>query len=118
MTAPRTSWWSAAAVKPRSDWSWRARCSQAPCRSPPRGPTYHLWLPLPARWRAESFTAQARRRGVSVTPAELFTVGPATAPAAVRVCQGAPRTRASLEKGLRRLRETLEGGPEPLASIV
>jgi DNA-binding transcriptional MocR family regulator len=84
----------------------------------PRGSTYHLWLPLPARWRAESFTAQARRRGVSVTPAELFTVGPATAPAAVRVCLGAPRTRASLEKGLRRLRETLEGGPEPLASIV
>jgi len=83
----------------------------------PRGSTYHLWLPLPAR-RAESFTAQARRRGVSVTPAELFTVGPATAPAAVRVCLGAPRTRASLEKGMRRLRETLEGGPEPLASIV
>ncbi|WP_164018426.1 PLP-dependent aminotransferase family protein [Pyxidicoccus trucidator] len=86
----------------------------------PKAPraTYHLWLKLPAGWRAESFTAQARRRGVSVTPAELFTVGPATAPAAVRVCLGAPRTRASLEKGLRRLRETLEGGPEPLASIV
>ncbi|NMO15220.1 PLP-dependent aminotransferase family protein [Pyxidicoccus fallax] len=84
----------------------------------PRGPTYHLWLPLPGGWRAEPFTARARRRGVSVTPAEVFTVGPATAPAAVRVCLGAPRTRASLEKGLRRLRETLEGGPEPLASIV
>lgn len=83
-----------------------------------RGPTYHLWLKLPGGWRAEGFTAQARRRGVSVTPAELFTVGPATAPAAVRVCLGAPRTRASLEKGLQRLKETLEGGPEPLASIV
>jgi DNA-binding transcriptional MocR family regulator len=83
-----------------------------------RGPTYHLWLKLPGGWRAESFTAAARRRGVSVTSAELFSVGPATAPAAVRVCLGAPCTRASLEKGLKRLEETLEGGPEPLASIV
>ncbi|NVJ22850.1 PLP-dependent aminotransferase family protein [Myxococcus sp. AM011] len=83
-----------------------------------RATTYHLWLKLPAPWRAEAFTSQARRRGVLVIPAELFTVGPATAPAAVRVCLGAPRTRASLEKGLHRLRETLEGGPEPLASIV
>ncbi|QSQ24999.1 PLP-dependent aminotransferase family protein [Pyxidicoccus parkwayensis] len=83
-----------------------------------RAPTYHLWLNLPTGWRAESFTAQARRHGVSVTSSEVFTVGPATAPAAVRVCLGTPRTRASLEKGLRRLCETLEGGPEPLASIV
>ncbi|MCP3168630.1 MocR-like ectoine utilization transcription factor EhuR [Myxococcus qinghaiensis] len=83
-----------------------------------RATTYHLWLKLPSPWRAEAFTSQARRRGVVVMPAELFTVGPATAPAAVRVCLGTPRTRASLEKGLHRLRETLEGGPEPLASIV
>ncbi|AGC46425.1 GntR family transcriptional regulator [Myxococcus stipitatus DSM 14675] len=83
-----------------------------------RGATYHLWLKLPAPWRAEPFTSHARRRGVTVTPAELFNVGPSTAPSAVRVCLGAPRTRAALEKGLQRLRETLEGGPEPLASIV
>ncbi|NTX16188.1 PLP-dependent aminotransferase family protein [Myxococcus sp. CA056] len=85
---------------------------------PGKATTYHLWLKLPSTWRAEAFTSQARRRGVLVMPAELFTVGPATAPAAVRVCLGTPRTRASLEKGLHRLRETLEGGPEPLASIV
>ncbi|MBZ4401402.1 PLP-dependent aminotransferase family protein [Myxococcus sp. AS-1-15] len=87
-------------------------------RIPANHVTYHLWLELPGGFRAEPFTSQARRRGVSVTPAEVFSVGPATAPAAVRLCLGAPRTRAALEKGLQRLKDTLEGGPEPLASIV
>jgi DNA-binding transcriptional MocR family regulator len=31
---------------------------------------YHLWLQLPEPWRSESFVAEARRRGVAVTPAE------------------------------------------------
>jgi DNA-binding transcriptional MocR family regulator len=83
-----------------------------------RGPTYHLWMGLPAHWRSEAFTAQARRRGVSVTPSEVFAVGPAVAPGAVRVCLGAPRTKAVLKQGLERLRDTLTGGPAPLASIV
>ncbi|MCP3098608.1 PLP-dependent aminotransferase family protein [Myxococcus sp. K15C18031901] len=79
---------------------------------------YHLWLKLPEGWRAEGFAANARRRGVSLIPSEVFAVGPSAAPAAVRVCLGTPRTRASLTKGLGRLVETLEAGPEPLASIV
>jgi DNA-binding transcriptional MocR family regulator len=82
------------------------------------GPTYHLWLELPAHWRSEAFSAQARRNGVSVSPSEVFAVGAAVAPGAVRVCLGPPRTRALLAKGLQRLRDTLEGGPAPLATIV
>lgn len=80
--------------------------------------TYHLWLELPAHTRSEAFSAQARQRGVSVTASDLFAVGPTVAPAAVRVCLGAPRTRAQLDKGLRRLQAALSAGPEPLASIV
>lgn len=83
-----------------------------------RGPTYHVWMELPAHWRSEAFSAQARRHGVSVTPSEVFAVGPAVAPGAVRVCLGAPRTQALLHKGLHRLRDTLAGGPMPLATIV
>lgn len=81
-------------------------------------PLYHLWLGLPEGRRSEEFVAQARRNGVSVTSAELFTTGPGPVPAAVRVCIGAPRTRAQLERGLRRLREVLDAGPEPLAAII
>jgi DNA-binding transcriptional MocR family regulator len=83
-----------------------------------QGPTYHLWMELPAHWRSEAFSAQARRHGVSVTPSEVFAVGSAVAPGAVRVCLGAPRTQALLRKGLQRLRDTLAGGPAPLATIV
>jgi len=83
-----------------------------------RGPAYHLWMELPAHWRSEAFSAQARRNGVSVTASEVFAVGPAVAPGAVRVCLGAPRTQALLRKGLQRLRDTLTGGPAPLATIV
>lgn len=81
-------------------------------------PLYHLWLGLPEGRRSEEFVTQARRNGVLVTSAELFTTGQGPVPAAVRVCIGAPRTRVQLERGLRRLREVLEAGPEPLAAIV
>jgi DNA-binding transcriptional MocR family regulator len=87
-------------------------------RREPPVPLYHLWFGLPEGRRSEEFTAQARRNGVSVTPADLFTTGPGPTPPAVRVCIGTPRTRAQLERGLRRLREVLEAGPEPLAAIV
>jgi len=97
----------------------RARAVLGAAVPPMAGPAgYHLWLRLPSGWRAEGFAAQARRRGVSVIASDVFTVGPSTAPAAVRVCLGTPRTRAALEKGLERLARTLEAGPEPLAAIV
>ncbi|ATB29751.1 PLP-dependent aminotransferase family protein [Melittangium boletus] len=79
---------------------------------------YHLWLALPEGWRSEEFVAQARRHGVSVSSADLFCTGPGPGPAAVRVCIGAPRTRARLVRGLSRLREVLDSGPEPRAAIV
>jgi DNA-binding transcriptional MocR family regulator len=81
-------------------------------------PLYHLWLGLPEGRRSEEFVAQARRNGVSVSSAELFTTGTGPVPPAVRVCIGAPRTRAQLERGLKRLREVLDAGPEPLAAII
>jgi DNA-binding transcriptional MocR family regulator len=72
---------------------------------------YHLWLRLPEPWRSESFTSEARRRGVSVTPSEVFVVGRTAAPHAVRVCLGAPSNHVELEKGLRLIAETLASSP-------
>jgi DNA-binding transcriptional MocR family regulator len=61
---------------------------------------YYLWLRLPAPWRAGAFAAEARARGVLVTPAEAFAVGREPAPHAVRLCLGAARTREALARGL------------------
>lgn len=80
----------------------------------PKSPvSFHVWLPLPEPWRAESFVAQARSRGVVVNSAEEFLVGRETAPHAVRVCLGATIDRVRLGEGLRRLAELLSTSPRP-----
>ncbi len=61
---------------------------------------YYVWLRLPERWRGDAFAAEARARGVLVTPAEAFAVGREAAPHAVRLCLGAARTREALGRGL------------------
>ena len=84
----------------------------------PRGPvTFHFWLPLPEPWRTEAFVAQARSRGVMVTPSEEFMVGRDSAPHAVRVCLGATLSRDRLEEGLRRLAVLLAQGPQPVLAV-
>ncbi len=61
---------------------------------------YYQWLRLPEPWRGESFTAEARARGVLVTPAEVFGVDRTQPPHAVRLCLGAARSRETLVRGL------------------
>jgi DNA-binding transcriptional MocR family regulator len=80
--------------------------------------SFHLWLHLPEPWRSNEFAAQLRRRGVLVTPAEAFVPGREEAPHAVRVCIGAPRSRAQLEKGLGIVKAVLQETPDPCLSIV
>jgi DNA-binding transcriptional MocR family regulator len=80
--------------------------------------SFHIWLELPEPWRSDEFLAQARRRGVVVTPPEAFVPAREEAPHAVRVCLGAARTRAQLEKGLRIIRELSRSTPKPTLSII
>ncbi len=80
--------------------------------------SFHLWLHLPAPWRTNEFTAQLKRRGVAVTPSEAFVPGREETPHAVRVCLGAPRSRAQLERGLTIIREVLQDTPDPCLSIL
>jgi DNA-binding transcriptional MocR family regulator len=75
-----------------------------------RPEAYYLWLRLPEPWRSDSFTAEARARGVAVTPAEAFAVGRAPVPHAVRLCVGAARTRETLARGLERVADLLRVG--------
>ena len=79
--------------------------------------SFHLWLPLPEPWRTEAFVAQARTRGVVVTPSQEFLIGRESAPHAVRVCLGATLSRERLEEGLRRLAVLLAQGPEPVMAV-
>ncbi|HEV2915084.1 MAG TPA: PLP-dependent aminotransferase family protein [Pyrinomonadaceae bacterium] len=80
--------------------------------------SFHIWLRLPEPWRGSEFTAQLRRRGVVVTSSEAFVPGREEAPHAVRVCLGAPRSRAQLERGLAIIRGVLQGTPDPCLSIL
>jgi DNA-binding transcriptional MocR family regulator len=76
----------------------------------------HIWLQLPARWDASSFTAHARTRGVIVNPAGEFSVADVQ-PRAVRLCIGTPRTRAGLEQALARVVDALRDRA-PAARVV
>lgn len=64
----------------------------------------HVWMPLPANWRADAFARQASDRGVNVVPAEVFVVGHTNAPQAVRISLGGgAATRADLKDALETL---------------
>lgn len=80
--------------------------------------SFHLWLTLPEPWRREEFTAQARRRRVGVAPAELFAVGRAPVPHAVRVGLTAARDRATLERALSTLADLMRESPDRGIALV
>ena len=77
----------------------------------------HGWLTLPEPWRASQFTAEARARGVLLTPAEAFVVA-RPAPQAVRICTGAVKTRDRLARGLDVVAGLLKSAPEEHLSIM
>lgn len=75
-------------------------------RSLPTG--FHIWLTLPEHWRAESFVATLKARGVALTPAEAFIVGQGPSPHAVRISLGgATQSRSELQRGLEAIAEVL-----------
>ena len=76
----------------------------------------HIWLHLPVKWDADSFTAHARSRGVIVNPAGEFSISDVQ-PRGVRLCIGTPRTRAGLEQAVTRVVESLRDRA-PAARVV
>jgi DNA-binding transcriptional MocR family regulator len=79
---------------------------------------FHLWLHLPEPWQTEDYVAQARERGVLLSPASAFVVGRTSPPHAVRVGLGGIRPLARLEEGLRVLADILGRPPGSIFSIV
>ncbi len=66
---------------------------------------FHLWLPLPMPWTRNAFITQLKLSGISVAGTEAFAVS--EAPDGVRLCLGAPRTRAELESCMQRIADIL-----------
>jgi DNA-binding transcriptional MocR family regulator len=79
--------------------------------------SFHVWLQLPEGWRASSFTADARARGVAVTSGTAFRADGGD-PGAVRLCLSAVPERAQLEEGLATLADLLQRRPEAAMPMV
>ena len=77
---------------------------------------FHLWLSLPPAWTRGEFAAHLRSAGIAAAVSDVFlTAGPA--PEALRICLGAPVSRADCRRMLETLTDALDQSPA-LAGIV
>ena len=78
---------------------------------------FHCWLTLPEHWASMHFAAEARQRGVVISPAEVFTIGN-RAPRAIRICLAAARSRDELRRGLAILAQLAHEPPQFQLAVV
>lgn len=78
---------------------------------------YFLWLRLPEPWRSQEFLAEARRRGVALTPSEVFSTGRANAPRAVRISLVTEGSHTRLRDGLTVVADILRQDPRPWVGL-
>ncbi|WP_434621703.1 PLP-dependent aminotransferase family protein [Azospirillum sp. B2RO_4] len=77
---------------------------------------FHLWLSLPPSWTRGEFAAHLRNAGIAAAVSDVFlTAG--LAPEALRICLGAPVSRADCRRMLETLADALDQSPA-LAGIV
>jgi len=67
------------------------------------------WLRLPEKWSGMEFAMEAQRRGVAISPAEVFAINRKTAINAIRISVGTAPDRETLKKGLEIIAEILQG---------
>jgi DNA-binding transcriptional MocR family regulator len=85
-------------------------------RAHPASP--HVWLTVPEPWSVRDFVAQARMRGVLISPAEDFIAARSTSAHAVRICLGPVPERSRLEAGLSTIADVLDRSPAPYQALV
>ncbi len=85
-------------------------------RAHPASP--HGWLTIPEPWCVRDFVAQARMRGVVLSPAEDFIAARSTSAHAVRICLGPVQERSRLGNALTMVAEILERSPAPYQALV
>lgn len=71
----------------------------------------HVWLRLPAPWRAAQFKDALARREVVVEATDAFVVDRANPTHAIRICLGTPPSFERVKEGLGIIRDTLAGRP-------
>lgn len=91
-----------------------ARLGKVPHSSHPA--TFFIWIKLPAHWTSKEFYEAARRSGVSVVPADNFTIGQ-NAPHAVRISVNPGQKREIVEKGIDTLIDLMEELHAPLMTV-
>lgn len=77
---------------------------------------FHLWLTLPPVWTRGEFAAHLRSHGIAAAVSDTFLTAGAV-PEALRICLGAPVTRADCRRMLEVLADALDQSPA-LAGIV
>jgi len=79
----------------------------------------HLWLPLPTPWDTSRFATELERRGVRVSPAEVFRAdGSSPTPAAVRLSISAPTDHGELARALEAVASLVRGGSAETAPVL
>jgi len=73
--------------------------------------SYFVWLELPGRWTTMEFTMEAQRRGVALTPAEIFAIDRGTARNAIRISISTAVDHATLKRALEIIRDMLDASP-------
>lgn len=75
------------------------------------GDGLHVWLELPAYWKASQFARAAGSEGIAVTPAEAFATGSGSVNA-IRISLGSIKDRGRLQAALQGLSHLLARRPE------
>lgn len=83
-----------------------------------RESSLHVWLALPASWRAEELRQQAEQEGVAITASPPFMVEQTPPPRRVRLSLGAEPDLVRLERGLELVARLLNEAPPPMLEIV
>jgi len=68
---------------------------------------FHIWLPLPGRWRSTAFVEQALEQGVAIAPADSFLIDFESEVRAVRISLGSAGLD-DFKRGLRVIRQLVE----------
>lgn len=71
----------------------------------------HAWLPLPPAWRADEFVETLAQSAVMTARTHSFVVGRGAVPHAIRLCLGAPSSRAELTGALATVVARLRAAP-------
>ncbi|MFA6264109.1 MAG: PLP-dependent aminotransferase family protein [Pseudolabrys sp.] len=79
---------------------------------------FFQWLHLPSHWTAADFCEAARREGVSVVPADNFTIGDGMPPRAVRISVNPSQKFNVLAKGIEILTRLVRERPQPRPAVI